>query len=108
MDLPSWLQVGNAAARGSPVRSRKPNASFILGFVWPFVVVVAVELRSTHARRPGCQFGDPCPHGVVMSWICVAMIATLSVSLQCAGEKVIGPFHGYCTKVFGFVQLFQS
>ena len=37
------------------------------------------------------------------------MIAILSpASLQCAGENVIGPFHGYCTNVFGVVQLFQS
>ena len=43
-----------------------------------------------------------------MSWTCVAMIATLSLSVQCAGENVIGPFHGYCTNVFGVVQLFQS
>ena len=50
----------------------------------------------------------PVPHGIVMSWTCVAMIATLSLSVQCAGENVIGPFHGYCTNVFGVVQLFQS
>jgi hypothetical protein len=45
-----------------------------------------------------------------MSWTCVAMIAILSpASSQCAGENVIGPFHGYCTNVFVPVeQLFQS
>ena len=36
------------------------------------------------------------------------MIATLSASLQCAAENVIGPFHGYCTNVFGVLQVFQS
>jgi hypothetical protein len=37
------------------------------------------------------------------------MIAILSpASFQCAGENVIGPFHGYCTNVLGVVQLFQS
>ena len=37
------------------------------------------------------------------------MIAILSpASFQCAGENVIGPFHGYWTNVLGVVQLFQS
>src|SRR3954463_16304225 len=57
----------------------------------PLVVVVAVDVRSSQARRPGRQFW--LLQGWLQSAICVETMASFSVSLQCAAEKTMGPFH---------------